>query len=126
MRKASLNRRDGRKLILSPFCDRSLIELPHRVDETWIIMARCADTRDSKQYRPPLPPPHVLATLVPDSPAFAELMKIETRLDWTLLRKKAEINDALGRPVRVRAILVNQAVLLIHWTGQTSSPRVRI
>ena len=29
-------------------------------------------------------------------------MKIEHKLDWTLLRKKAEINDALGRPTRVR------------------------
>ena len=54
-----------------------------------------------KHHRPPLPPPHVLATLVPDSPAFAELIKIEQKLDWTLLRKKAEINDALGKPTRV-------------------------
>lgn len=29
-------------------------------------------------------------------------MKVEQKLDWTLLRKKAEINDTLGRPVRVR------------------------
>jgi hypothetical protein len=28
-------------------------------------------------------------------------MKVEQKLDWTLLRKKAEINDALGRPIRV-------------------------
>jgi len=55
----------------------------------------------SKQARPPLPPPHILASLVPDSPAFVDLMQVEQKLDWTLLRKKAEINDALGRPVRV-------------------------
>ncbi|KAK4688672.1 SWI/SNF-related matrix-associated actin-dependent regulator of chromatin subfamily D, partial [Tremellales sp. Uapishka_1] len=61
--------------------------------------------RRSKHHRPPLPPPHVLATLVPDSPAFADLMKIEQKLDWTLLRKRAEINDALGRPTRVKRTL---------------------
>lgn len=57
-----------------------------------------------KQSRPPLPPPHVLSTLIPDSPAFTELMKIEQRLDWTLLRKKAEINEALGRTIKVSKI----------------------
>ncbi|WWD20275.1 hypothetical protein CI109_104751 [Kwoniella shandongensis] len=62
-------------------------------------------TRRLKHPRPPLPPPHVLASLVPDSPAFTELMKIEQKLDWTLLRKKAEINDALGRPTRVKRTL---------------------
>ena len=55
-----------------------------------------------KYAKPPLPPPHVLQTLVPDSPAFVDLIKAEQKLDWTLLRKKAEINDTLGRPVRVR------------------------
>jgi hypothetical protein len=33
-------------------------------------------------------------------------MKIEQKLDWTLLRKKAEINDALGKPIRVSACLL--------------------
>ncbi|RSH93276.1 SWI/SNF complex component snf12 [Saitozyma podzolica] len=61
--------------------------------------------RRAKFPRPPLPPPHVLSTLVPDSPAFTELMKIEQKLDWTLLRKKAEINDALGKPIRVKRTL---------------------
>lgn len=42
---------------------------------------------------------------MPDSPAFTELMKIEQKLDWTLLRKKAEINDALGRSTRVKRTL---------------------
>lgn len=32
-------------------------------------------------------------------------MKIEQKLDWTLLRKKAEINDALGRSTRVKRTL---------------------
>jgi SWI/SNF-related matrix-associated actin-dependent regulator of chromatin subfamily D len=57
-----------------------------------------------KYAKPPLPPPHVLQTLVPDSPAFVDLIKAEQKLDWTLLRKKAEINDTLGRPVRVSLI----------------------
>ncbi|OCF43839.1 hypothetical protein I317_02281 [Kwoniella heveanensis CBS 569] len=58
--------------------------------------------RRLKHPRPPLPPPHVLQALVPDSPAFTDLLKLEQKLDWTLLRKKAEINDALGRPTRVK------------------------
>ncbi|KAL7425133.1 SWI/SNF and RSC complex subunit Ssr3 [Cryptotrichosporon argae] len=58
-----------------------------------------------RQPRPPLPPPHILQSLVPDSPAFTELMEVEQKLDWTLLRKKAEINDALGRSQRVRRSL---------------------
>ncbi|ODO08498.1 hypothetical protein L198_00228 [Cryptococcus wingfieldii CBS 7118] len=58
-----------------------------------------------KHTRPPLPPPHVLAALVPDSPAFLELMKVEQKLDWTLMRKKAEVNDALGKPTRVKRAL---------------------
>ncbi|TXT12853.1 hypothetical protein VHUM_01254 [Vanrija humicola] len=32
-------------------------------------------------------------------------MKIEQKLDWTLLRKKAEINDALGRSTRIKRTL---------------------
>lgn len=47
----------------------------------------------------------MLQALVPDSPAFTELMKIEQKLDWTLLRKKAEINDALGRSTRIKRTL---------------------
>ncbi|WVF68489.1 hypothetical protein IAT40_003256 [Kwoniella sp. CBS 6097] len=58
--------------------------------------------RRLKHPRPPLPPPHILQALVPDSPAFTDLLKLEQKLDWTLLRKKAEINDALGRPTRVK------------------------
>ncbi|WVQ79223.1 hypothetical protein IAT38_001319 [Cryptococcus sp. DSM 104549] len=61
--------------------------------------------RRLKNPRPPLPPPHVLASLVPDSPAFNELLKIEQKLDWTLMRKKAELNDALGKTTRVKRTL---------------------
>ena len=32
-------------------------------------------------------------------------MKMEQKLDWTLLRKKAEINDSLGRPLKVRRVV---------------------
>lgn len=59
----------------------------------------------SQSSRPVLPPPHVLSSLVPDSPAFADLLRVEQQLDWTLLRKKAEINDALGKPLRVRGTI---------------------
>nr|ODN80287.1 hypothetical protein L203_05875 [Cryptococcus depauperatus CBS 7841] len=62
-------------------------------------------SRRLKTSRPPLPPPHVLSLLVPESPAFNELIKIEQKLDWTLMRKKAEVNDALGRPTRVKRTL---------------------
>lgn len=64
-----------------------------------------AGASERKQARPPLPPPHVLEALVSDSPAFSELVRMEAKLDWTLLRKKAEINDALGRSTRIKRTL---------------------
>ena len=50
-----------------------------------------------------LPPPHLLADLVSpeDKDALNDLLNLERKLDWTMLRKKAELNDALGRPVKV-------------------------
>ncbi|BEI84199.1 hypothetical protein CcaverHIS002_0408030 [Cutaneotrichosporon cavernicola] len=66
--------------------------------------ARMAAGQERKP-RAPLPPPHVLEALVPDSPAFTELVRMEAKLDWTLLRKKAEINDALGRSSRIKRAL---------------------
>jgi SWI/SNF-related matrix-associated actin-dependent regulator of chromatin subfamily D len=48
-----------------------------------------------------MPPPHVLASLVPESAMFEDLLKMEQKLDWTILRKKAEVTDALGKPIRV-------------------------
>jgi SWI/SNF-related matrix-associated actin-dependent regulator of chromatin subfamily D len=32
---------------------------------------------------------------------FKDLIEMEQRLDWTMLRKRAEVNDALGRVVKV-------------------------
>jgi hypothetical protein len=32
---------------------------------------------------------------------FEDLIRMEQKLDWTMLRKKAEVNDGLGKPVRV-------------------------
>ncbi|GHJ86730.1 hypothetical protein NliqN6_3132 [Naganishia liquefaciens] len=55
-----------------------------------------------KKQRPPMPPPHVLASLVPESAMFEELLKMEQKLDWTILRKKAEVTDAIGKPVRIK------------------------
>jgi SWI/SNF-related matrix-associated actin-dependent regulator of chromatin subfamily D len=55
----------------------------------------------NRKQRPPMPPPHVLASLVPESAMFEDLLKMEQKLDWTILRKKAEVTDAIGKPVRV-------------------------
>ena len=54
-----------------------------------------------RKFRPPMPPPHLLASLVPESKMFKDLIDMEQRLDWTMLRKRAEANDALGRVVKV-------------------------
>ncbi|GMK59398.1 hypothetical protein CspeluHIS016_0800040 [Cutaneotrichosporon spelunceum] len=67
--------------------------------------ARVAAAGQERRPRAPLPPPHIRESLVPDSPAFAELVRMESKLDWTLLRKKAEINDALGRSSRIKRTL---------------------
>lgn len=55
-----------------------------------------------KKQRPPMPPPHLLASLVPESAMFEDLLKMEQKLDWTILRKKAEVNDAIGKPTRIK------------------------
>lgn len=54
-----------------------------------------------KKQRPPMPPTYMLASLVPESEVFADLLRMEQKLDWTMLRKKAEVTDALGKPVKV-------------------------
>ncbi|KAJ9098493.1 hypothetical protein QFC19_006361 [Naganishia cerealis] len=58
-----------------------------------------------KKQRPPMPPPHLLASLVPESAMFEDLLKMEQKLDWTILRKKAEVNDAIGKPIRIKRTL---------------------
>lgn len=50
-----------------------------------------------------MPPPYMLASLVPESEMFADLLKMEQKMDWTMLRKKAEAQDALGKPIKVSA-----------------------
>jgi hypothetical protein len=54
-----------------------------------------------RKFRPPMPPPHLLASLVPESRMFKQLIEMEQKLDWTMLRKRAEVNDSLGRVVKV-------------------------
>jgi SWI/SNF-related matrix-associated actin-dependent regulator of chromatin subfamily D len=34
---------------------------------------------------------------------YQDLLDVERRLDWQMMRKKAEIQDTLGRPSTVRA-----------------------
>lgn len=75
-----------------------------------ILFSPLTPANHRKHPRPPLPPPHVLSALVSNSPAFNELMKIEQKLDWTLMRKKAEVNDALGRPTRVRWCFITRTL----------------
>ena len=33
-------------------------------------------------------------------------MKVESKLDWTLIRKKAELNDSLGRALKVKMLFL--------------------
>ena len=36
-----------------------------------------------------------------DSKMYHDLLEMEKRLDWTMTRKKVEVQDALGRPMTV-------------------------
>ena len=36
----------------------------------------------------------------PDSKLYTQLLDMERKLDWTMLRKKVEIQDALGKPTQ--------------------------
>lgn len=68
----------------------------------------------NRKQRPPMPPPHVLASLVPESAMFEDLLKMEQKLDWTILRKKAEVTDAIGKPIRVSLAEHRFLVVLVH------------
>lgn len=47
-----------------------------------------------------LPPlPALLA--IPESKMYADLVEMEQKLDWTITRKKVEVQDAVGRPTKV-------------------------
>lgn len=37
-----------------------------------------------------------------DSKMYQDLLEMEKKLDWTIMRKKAEVQDALGRTASVR------------------------
>jgi hypothetical protein len=39
-----------------------------------------------------------------DSKMYQDLLEMEKKLDWTIMRKKAEVQDALGRTASVRTI----------------------
>jgi hypothetical protein len=60
------------------------------------------NSNGERKPRPPMPAPYLLASLVPESKMFKDLLEMEHKLDWTMLRKRAEVNDALGRVVKVR------------------------
>lgn len=68
-----------------------------------------------------MPPPHVLASLVPESAMFEDLLKMEQKLDWTILRKKAEVTDALGKPIRVRWFSVDSGEFMVADTFSVPS-----
>jgi hypothetical protein len=38
-----------------------------------------------------------------DSKMYQDLLEMEKKLDWTIMRKKAEVQDALGRTASVSA-----------------------
>jgi SWI/SNF-related matrix-associated actin-dependent regulator of chromatin subfamily D len=44
-----------------------------------------------------------------DSKMYQDLIEMEKKLDWTIMRKKAEIQDALGRTASV------STSLFLHW-----------
>ncbi len=41
-----------------------------------------------------------------DSKMYQDLLEMEKKLDWTIMRKKAEVQDALGRTASVRTTFV--------------------
>ena len=41
-----------------------------------------------------------------DSKMYQDLLEMEKKLDWTIMRKKAEVQDALGRTASVRTTFI--------------------
>lgn len=65
-----------------------------------------AGIRGAKRGRPTtraLPPS--ITRSVPESAMYQDLVRIERALDWTVARKRAEVQDALGRNTKVKRTL---------------------
>jgi len=67
-----------------------------------------------------------------DSQMYQDLLTMERRLDWTMMRKKAEIQDAMGRPIvatRTLRIFLSHTVSGQVWqqsTDPTIEPKVNL
>jgi SWI/SNF-related matrix-associated actin-dependent regulator of chromatin subfamily D len=44
-----------------------------------------------------------------DSQMYQDLLNMEKKLDWTMTRKRVEVQDTLGRPMSVSVALVSLA-----------------
>lgn len=42
-----------------------------------------------------------------DSQMYQDLLNMERKLDWTMTRKRVEVQDALGRPMTVGPTIMN-------------------
>lgn len=48
-------------------------------------------------------PSEQIRELVPESQAYMDLLAFERKLDQTIMRKRVDIQEALKRPMKVRA-----------------------
>ncbi|CED83878.1 SWI/SNF transcription activation complex subunit [Phaffia rhodozyma] len=70
--------------------------------------------KHSKRFRAHVPPLPVILN-IPESRMYQDLVQMEQKLDWTITRKRAEIQDAVARPTKtkrqLRIYLSNSCVL---------------
>ena len=63
------------------------------------------DCRKRKLTDKSLPQTILQSSDFPDSKFYQQLLDMEKKLDWTMSRKRAEVQDTLGKPSQVRVFL---------------------
>lgn len=63
--------------------------------------------------------------LVPESQAYMDLLAFERKLDQTIMRKRVDIQEALKRPMKVRAVPLSvpaspqhPPIIFLYWPNQ--------
>ena len=54
-----------------------------------------------------------IRSLVPESQAYIELLRLEQKLDAVLMRKRLDIRETLKRPQKVQSIFFNYFLIFL-------------
>lgn len=77
-------------------------------------------SRTARRFRALVPPLPVILN-IPESKMYQDLVEMEQKLDWTITRKRAEIQDAVARPTKVCLSFPSP---FVHGENRTLTPHV--